>query len=251
MIKFLTYSSLLLNTLSFTPHRALEQQYTDFRATIPVTTILSGGTRAVLACDFGISSLVDDDMVSQTDGYTPEMYFVFQPYISQWNSSPSDYNLDFNSNIFEENFSTIESFRNNLDYIEFKITSSWSKSSKKFNLIFDIDYYFTDDTIENYQFLSSDEMGSLYTFDTTYSISGVVNYNCSYKIYKNQLYNYYDIGVTDGYDDGLNANSNTQTFLDNVWTFVDNATTAVFNVLDIQILPGVPLYSIVIIPLCI
>ena len=83
-------------------------------------------------------------------------------------------------------------------------------------------------------------------------IEGINEYKSSQE-YKDELQVEYDKGKEDGYDIGYQARQDsvedTEQKVNTIWTILEKAITSVLNVLSFEILPGMPLYICIGVPI--
>ena len=83
-------------------------------------------------------------------------------------------------------------------------------------------------------------------------IEGINEYKSSQE-YKDELQVEYDKGKEDGYDIGYKARQDsvedTEQKVNTIWTILEKAITSVLNVLSFEILPGMPLYICIGVPI--
>lgn len=85
-----------------------------------------------------------------------------------------------------------------------------------------------------------------------YVTYGVQGYQGYYDGYEQGLTDGYDNGYESGYSQGINDYQNrveeTENVISRIWNIITSATNAVLNVFSFPILPGIPLYMLVAIP---
>lgn len=105
--------------------------------------------------------------------------------------------------------------------------------------------------IENVSGSTISYVGSIGVY-ITYSVEGYGGY---YQGYQEGLLQGQEDAYNQGYQQGLNdyqnSQENAQNVIDSIWGIIENATNTVLNVFSFPILPGIPLYMVLCVPLII
>ena len=181
-------------------------------------------------------------------------YFYSNNFINNSNTTflLSSYPTYISSPTFTGDFVTADIENNSDNFIDYFFVTFGANSSDAYNAGYNAGY---NDFANSNEYITNLEQAYQNGLNIGYQsgvIEGVSEYKNSQE-YRDVLKAEYDKGKDDGYDIGYQARQDsvedTEETINSIWSILEKAITSVLNVLSFEILPGIPLYICIAVPI--